>query len=148
MKLIHELEMSRQLPRAADPLIFLPVSIGSRFGLTGIIVVLVGISFMLMTMRSKNSRTSSNGLFLLLATVCWGAVFTDGGLSINCCLLMLVAMYICSAVCFIEASFLIGSDNPEAHLDTTRLYASSIASVIVVVATNLCWATNGMLTQT
>ena len=147
LKLVYDLAMSRQLSGAAETALFLPVSVVSRFDPLGIFVVLVGMLIMLAAMTSKNSRTSSIGLFLLVTTVCWGAVSADENPQFSSNLLKLKAMTACSAACFIETYCRIRSDNPAIHLDTARLYMLSITSVIVVVATKLCWGTGIMMSK-
>ena len=147
LKLVYDLEVYRPFSGAVEIVLFFPASIVFPFGAIGIFVVPVGMLVMLAAMTSENSRTSSNGLFLTITAICWGAVVIDGDPHINSYLLMQVGMSVCSAICFIEAYYRTRSGNPDIRLDTTRLYTSAITSVVVVVATNLCWGTGIMLSQ-
>ena len=144
---IYDLENFRLISGVAENVMLFPASIVYPFGLIGFIVAPVGMLVMLAVVMSEEGRSFSNGLFLVVTTICWVTFIADGDTRVNTCLLMLVVMFVSSAICFIEAYYRTRNDDPEVNRVATRLFTSSIASVVIVVATNLFWGTAIFISQ-
>ena len=147
-KVVVDSEAYQASSGVADYVVMLPAWSIFPFGVFGLLVAPVAMIVMLVAMTYKDSQSFSNGLFLLITTICWVAfIAEDSYISINLCLQMLSVMTASSAACFIEAYFRTRDDHLDITLAPNRFLVSSIASAIVVLATNLVWGTAIAMSQ-
>ena len=147
LKVVVDSEAYQTSSGVADLVVMLPAWLIFPFGGFSLLVVPIGMLVMLVAMTYKSSRTFSNGVFLLVTSICWGVFIGNDGTPINTCFLMISVMLACSAACFIEAYYRTRTGNPDNSVKPNRLFLWSIASAIVVVATNLAWGTAIALSQ-
>ena len=147
LKLLLDLKVFRSFSGLAESVLFEPAWIVFPFGMAGILVAPAGMLIMLAAMTSKKSRTYSNGLFLLVTTICWVVFFATENPEIKYCFVMLLVMAACSAICFFETYYRNRMKGPDSVFNSNRAYASSIASAIVVVSTKLFWGSALILIQ-
>ena len=114
LKWLSGLETFQSSSQAFDDLVVLPASIIFPIGMMGIFVAPLGILVMLIAVISRRCRTYSSGLFLsvIAVAILMPLVFVGVYLNIGV-LLTLLAMPVCSAICFIEAFYWKRNKNPE-----------------------------------